>query len=391
VTAGPTIFLAAAEASGDHHAAGLVRVLRQRYPDATLLGVAGPEMQAAGCRAVEDLTRQAQMLGGPFFAVPRWYATVRRLKRAIRGARPDVFVPVDSPALNWHLCQAARGVDAKIMHYVSPQVWAWATWRVGKLRRLTDRVACILPFEESYLRERGVPASFVGHPLFDELPAQPSEADLPDLAEAWHDGRWRVALLPGSRPGEIARHAMPLRRLAEAIVARWPEARCAFTALDETAAERISRACKDSSRDRPDIAVGRTSEVLRGSHFAVAASGTVTLQVAHFGVPMVILYGVGGFERLAYRLIVRHLLHTKSLSLPNILAGRRIVPELMPWHGNMGQLRNMVFECMSDYGWLCDTRRRLMELARSLYAPDGRATAENTADLLAELLPRTKS
>ncbi|NBB96361.1 MAG: lipid-A-disaccharide synthase [Planctomycetes bacterium] len=378
---GPRIFLAAAEASGDHHAAGLVRALRRRYPTADLVGVAGPEMRAAGCRTVEDLTQQAQMLGGAILALPRWLATVKRLQRAVRDNRPDVFVPVDSPALNWHLCKAARTVDARILHYVSPQVWAWATWRVGKLRGLTDRVACILPFEQDYLRERGVPATFVGHPLFDELSPTPDEAALPDLTEAWIDGRWRVALLPGSRPVEIARHAMPLRQVAERIVRRWPHARCTFTALDATAADRIATACDGR---HPEIAVGRTSEVLARSHIAVAASGTVTLQVAHFGVPMVVLYGVGGFERAMYRLIVRHLLHTRWLSLPNIVAGRQIVPELMPWHGDDGQLWAMVEECMNDYGWLCQTRRRLLELSRSLHAPDGSA-AETTAALLADL------
>lgn len=383
MAAGPKVFIAAAEASGDHHAAGLVRAIRRRHDDAEILGVAGPEMQAAGCACVEDLTQQAQMLGGPFFALPRWLATVRRLKRHIRDARPDIFVPVDSPALNWHLCKAARSVGAKIMHYVSPQVWAWATWRIGKLRRLTDRVACILPFEEAYLREHGVPATFVGHPLFDELPARPEADALPDLAEAWHDGKWRVALLPGSRPGEIARHALPMRQLAEQIVRRWPHAQCTFTALNDTAARRIAEACDGT---HPEIAVGQTSDVLRRSHFAIAASGTVTLQVAHFGVPMVILYGVGGFERAMYRLIVRHLLHTRSLSLPNILAGRQIVPELMPWHGDMDLLGRTVFECMNDYGWLCETRRTLIDLSETLHAPLAGSAAENAADLLDELL-----
>jgi lipid-A-disaccharide synthase len=383
VATGPRVFLAAAEASGDHHAAGLVRVLQQRYASAELLGVAGPEMQAAGCECIEDLTARAQMLGGPLFALPRWIATVRRLQRAIREARPDVFVPVDSPALNWHLCKAARSVGAKIMHYVSPQVWAWATWRITKLRRLTDRVACILPFEQDYLREHGVPATFVGHPLFDELPARPADEHLPDLAEAWHDGQWRIALLPGSRSSEIARHAMPMRRLAEGIVSRWPEARCTFTALNNDAARRITAACDGTT---PEIAVGQTSQVLRESHFAIAASGTVTLQVAHFGVPMVVVYGVGGFERAMYRLIVKRLLHTRSLSLPNILAGRQIVPELMPWHGDMDQLQACVFDCMDDYGWLCQTRRRLISLTDTLHAPGSGSTAENAAECLCGLL-----
>ena len=241
------------------------------------------------------------------------------------------------------------------MYYVAPQVWAWATWRIKKLRRLTDHVACILPFEQDYFRSRGVAATYVGHPLFDELPPPRAAGDCPDLIDAWHGGTWRVAMLPGSRPGEIKNHATAMQETARAIRARWPEAECTFCAADETAADRIRR----EIGTEPTLAVGRTAQVLAESHFAVAASGTVTLKIAHFGVPMVVVYKA---SRLGYHLLGRWLLHTRQLSLVNILAGRKIVPECMPWFGNVGQLIDTTLEAMNDYGWLVAIRQKLLDL-----------------------------
>lgn len=378
----PTFFLSAAEASGDRHAAGLIRALRQRFPDARFLGAAGPDMQAAGCETLLDLTQKASMVMGPLANLRYYRRVVRMLQQTIRDVRPDVFLPVDSPALNWHLAAAAKAVGSPVLYYIAPQVWAWAQWRIAKLRRLTDHVACILPFEEEYFRRRGVAATFVGHPLFDALPPPRSAEQCPDLLDAWESGCWRVALLPGSRPGEIQGHAAPLADVADAIRAWFPPARCTFTAVHERAAEQIRR---ETRRDDLELAVARTEEVLSESHFAVAASGTVTLSVAHFGVPMVILHRVGTLERLAYAALGRWLIHTKHLSLVNILAGRKIVPELMPWYGNRRTLLDTVKRCMDDIGWLTATRQKLLDLVRPLRAENGRSAAENAAELVARL------
>ncbi|MBN1553437.1 MAG: hypothetical protein JXA11_01735, partial [Phycisphaerae bacterium] len=250
-------------------------------------------------------------------------------------------------------------------------------------RRLTDHVACLLPFEEAYFRDRGVKATFVGHPLFDSLPARRKAEECPDLIDAWRTGRWRVALLPGSRPGEIKGHAAGLAEIADAIRERWPEAKCTFTAVNEQAEELIRTR---AGRDDLDIAAAKTEEVLAEAHFAVVASGTVTLSVAHFGVPMVILHRVGTFERVLFNLIGRRLIHTKYLSLVNILAGRGIVPELMPWYGDARQLLDAVTRCMDDIGWLTTTREKLLNLTQPLPAGNGRTAAENTADIVAGMI-----
>jgi len=381
----PTIFLSAAEISGDEHAARLLESLRKRIPDARFVGVAGEMMAATGCEVVADLTRRASMLGGPLLKLGYYIRTLRRLKRTIRRIRPDVHVPVDSPALNWHLAAAAKKCGASVVYYIAPQVWAWAPWRVRKLKRLTDRVACILPFEQKYLRERGVAAEYVGHPLFDTL--DPRGGPLPDLSDAWLEGNWRVALLPGSRPAEINNHAEALLEVARAIRRRWANAECTFAARTEPLAETIRHACAAREENGIDVTVARTREVLAKAHFAVAVSGTITLEAAHFGVPMVIFYRV---SRLAYGLLGKRLIRTPHLSLVNILAGRKIVPEMMPWFGSVGKLTRMVLEVMDDVGYLHEARDELLKLVAPLELPDRSKACDNAADLIVNILRRRR-
>jgi lipid-A-disaccharide synthase len=403
-----TIFLSAAEASGDYHAANLMRAIRRRVGqesnirarEVKFIGAAGPRMAAEGCEVVADLTQDASMVGGPFLRLGHYYRAVRRLQRAIREARPGVVVPVDSPALNWHLAKTARQLGIPVVYYIAPQVWAWAPWRVRKLARLTTAVACILPFEEEYLRSRGVNSTYVGHPLFDDLGEQPSHArapirvgtdlgmapgdGLPDLCDAWANGTWRVAFVPGSRPAEIRGHSPALLKLAQGIRRRWPQSTCVFTANDPATAKAILDTCghesfkpchadsQSAAAATGDIflAVGRTREVLAQSHFGVVKSGTVTLEAAWFGLPMVIVYRTGLLMGALHRTLgrCRTLMPTPHLSLVNILARQSLVEELMPWHGNYRRLEDTVLCEMDDLGRLCELRQSFMELVKPLQA-----------------------
>lgn len=377
----PTIFMSAAEASGDLHAAKLIRALRRRLPEARFIGMAGPRMADAGCEVIADLTREASMLAGPVLRLGYYMRAMRRVKQAIREIRPDVHVPVDSPAMNWHLAAAARKAGASVVYYIAPQVWAWAPWRVRKLARLTDEVACILPFEQRYLRHRGVRATYVGHPLFDELPDAPPEP--PDLSEAWMSGRWRVALLPGSRPGEIKAHTGALIEVAEYVQRRWSSARCVFTVASEACAEAVRKLARGRELE---MSIGRTREVLSDAHLAVSVSGTVTLEAAWFGVPMVIFYRTSRFLRLMRRAFGRWGVPTPHFSLVNILAGHRLVPELIPWNGNVRRLRDMVGDVMDDLGYLLQTRDELQQMVRPLRVPPPRSASDNAAELVVRTL-----
>jgi len=380
---GPTIFLSAAEASGDLHAANLIRALRRRCRDARLVGVAGPRMQQAGCEVLADVSAEASMLFGPLGRLDYWLGALRRMRSAIRRLRPDLHVPEASPALNWHLAAAARAAGTPVAYYIAPQVWAWAPWRAAKLARLTDRVACILPFEEAYLRARGVRATYVGHPLFDTLGPQRPAAEPPDLLDAWADGAWRVALLPGSRPGEIDQHTPALAAAATAVRRRWPRARCVLAARQLADARRARRLCAGAA---VEVVTGQTRSLLASSHVALVVSGTVTLEAAHFGVPMVVFYRVGRALRAVRRTVGRWVLRTPHLSLVNILAGRQLVPEIMPWNGNPRTVTSALLELMDDPGSLLEMRQELQDLVRPLRAAGDASASENAARVVCEVL-----
>jgi len=379
----PVIFMSVAEASGDHHAAELIRRLREKYPNARFVGAAGPKMAAEGCEVIADLTRKASMLGGPFVGLWYYMKKVRQLRRAIAETKPDILIPVDSPALNWHLAKEARRCGVPVMYYVAPQVWAWAPWRIKKVRRLTDHVACILPFEQEYFRSRDVAATYVGHPLFDQLPPQRSAADCPDFDLPWTNGEWKIAFLPGSRPGEIKLHAKMMAEIADKIRAAYPKSQCTFTAVGPREADMIR---KFSGRSDLDIAVAKTPEVLAESHYAVAASGTVTLEVAHFGVPMTIVYHISTLERILYKLFIRRLICTRYLSLVNILAGRGLVPEFMPTGPNVNCVAACVLDSLGDYGHLLETRKALLDMTANLRTDRPGGANANIADIVAAML-----
>ena len=196
-SAGPLVFISAAEPSADLHAASLIHAARRQDPSVRFFGVAGPLMQDAGCEAVFDMTSHAAMAAGMFKAIPRALAMLRTSKAALRDRKPDLCVVIDSPILHLKTTRYARRAGVPVLYYIAPQLWAWGAGRINKVRRTVDRLAVIFPFEETYFRERGVPAEYVGHPLFDSLTAR--EIDEQRVTELKKLGKPLLAILPGSR------------------------------------------------------------------------------------------------------------------------------------------------------------------------------------------------
>jgi lipid-A-disaccharide synthase len=324
--------MSAAELSGDRHAAELIRQITAIAPKTRFFGLAGPSMQAAGCEVVEDFTARATMLVGAVRLAGHAYRLVRQVGRLAREHRPDLAVLVDSPALHLPMARQIRPSGTPILYYIAPQLWAWAPWRIGKVRRRVDRMAVLLPFEERYFRDRGVPADYVGHPLVTQVADELTRVRRDNMASLRAAGSPLIACLPGSRehvlkevlPGQLA--------VARAIAVRYPKAAFVFGAADENGRRLISAAL---ARGQAWAAIphrvetGRNAEILSCADFALCASGTATLEVACHGVPMVIMYNG---SKWGYRLVGRWLITTPHLSLVNILAGRRIVPEFMPYY-----------------------------------------------------------
>lgn len=324
----PRIALVAGEVSGDALGAGLIRALAARYPDATFEGVAGPEMEAAGCRRLGSVDELALFgLGEVVGEIPRLLRLRRRLYGHWTRERPDVFVGIDAPAFNTGLERRLRAAGIRTVHYVCPTAWAWREGRVKSLREAVDLMLAIFPFEEAFFARHRVPVRYVGHRLADELPLHPD----PDSARAALGlppaRRW-LGLLPGSRVSEV-------QRLGPAFIdtALWLRQRLPGTALvAPMASARVAELFRAQLAERaPGLEVhlidGRSREVMRAADALLVASGTATLEATLAKTPMVVAYAV---SPLTYRL-VRHLRLLKApyVSMPNLIAGRALVPEFL--------------------------------------------------------------
>ncbi len=343
------VLFTAFEPSGDALAAGLIAQIKVRRPQMKVYALGGPRMAAAGAELIETTTEHAVMLAGAISKVREHRARLKRLKVWLHEHPIAAHVPTDSPAANWSICKLVRQIqrEAKIVHLAAPQVWAWATWRINKLRRLTDHVLCLLPFEEKWFRTRNVPATFVGHPMFDSV-ARSSAA--PRL----RDGRLKLALLPGSRSGEWRKNWPTMLKAYQLLTAKNEGLAGCVAAVDQPAGEWLvshtltspppALRWSDGRIVSPDLSLpsgmeivfGRTPEILEWADVVLVVSGTATLEVAMHRKPMVVLYNI---SRISWHLAGRWIVRTRTFSLPNLilegLGERSAVRELVPHFGNV--------------------------------------------------------
>lgn len=318
--------LVAGEASGDTLGAGLIEELRRLDPQAEFFGVAGPKMRAAGCEMWEPAESLAVMgLIEVLRDLPRLLRLLGALRRRFLAARPDVFVGIDAPDTNLRLAGAMRSAGILTVQYVSPQVWAWRQGRVRGIHRAVDLVLCLLPFEKRFYDGAGVAAEFVGHPLADAIPLEVDRAaaraaiGLPAESPV-------VALLPGSRRGEVARLAEDFAATARWMIERRPQLR--FVAPMANSAARTLFAAA-FARHAPQVEVlmleGRAQTALIAADAVLVASGTASLEAALCKRPMVVVYRLGALT--AWMLRRLNLVKSKFFSQPNLLADRPLVGE----------------------------------------------------------------
>jgi lipid-A-disaccharide synthase len=318
--------LVAGEASGDTLGADLINALRRRAPDTQFFGVAGPKMLAAGCESWEPAESLAVMgLFDVLRDLPRLARLLSRIKRMFLTARPDVFIGIDAPDTNLRLARSLHAAGIPTVQYVSPQVWAWRQGRARTIRQSIDLVLCLLPFEKRFYDEQGIHAEFVGHPLADAIP-ETIDREAARHALGLALDATIVALLPGSRRGEVARLAGDF-----AATARWlKEQRPAlkFIAPMASMATRaiFSRVLK---RDAPHVDVelidGQATTALSAANVVLVASGTASLEAALCKRPMVVVYRLGALT--AWLLIRLNLVKSKFFAQPNLLADQRVVGE----------------------------------------------------------------
>jgi lipid-A-disaccharide synthase len=318
--------LLAGEASGDTLGADLIAALRQHAPDAKFFGVAGPKMQAAGCESWEPAESLAVMgLFDVLRDLPRLARLIARIKRMFLTEHPDVFIGIDAPDTNLRVARRLHAAGIPTVQYVSPQVWAWRQGRARNMRKSVDLVLCLLPFEKRFYDEHGIRAEFVGHPLADAIPEiidrESARRTLGLDAQASV-----VALLPGSRRGEVARLAADFAATASWLAAQRPN--LIFIAPMASAATRqiFSRVLK---RDAPNLEVqlieGQATSVLSAANVVLVASGTASLEAALCKRPMVVVYRLGAIT--GWVLTHFNLVKSKFFAQPNLLADRRVVGE----------------------------------------------------------------
>jgi lipid-A-disaccharide synthase len=358
------IFFSVGEPSGDLHGANLIRELRRRRPDCEFVGYGGPRMAAAGCELHEDLTKLAVM----------WFARVlvnlhRFWNFVSRHERPDAVVLIDYPGFNWWIARRAKAHKIPVFYYGTPQIWAWAGWRIKKMRRFVDHVLCKLPFEEAWYRERGCHATYVGHPYFDQLRGE--ELDAAFMAQQRAGEGPLVAILPGSRTQEVRHNFRWLLKAAELVRERIPNARFAVASFKASQADLVREQLRNTNL-AIEVHVGRTGELIAASDCAMAVSGSVSLELLYHTKPTVILYYVSRlamvvqsfFRKVRYitlvNLLVTDDLYPRRVAVydpQNPIDAKVLMPEYLTCDDKSRDVAGHVIE------WLTDSAKRAERVA----------------------------
>lgn len=370
------ILVSAGEASGDLYAASLVRALQARFPQAEFFGCTGPRMREAGVETIVDAAQLAVVgLVEVVAHIPRIYGEFRRLCRAAEERKPELAILTDSPDFHLRVARRLHRQGVPVFYLVAPQVWAWRKGRLPLMRRVLQQIFCIFPFEELFFRRHGVKATYIGHPLTRLVRATCSRAE---FLERHHlpDDRPLLVLLPGSRRGEVGRHWKPLREAVARVQAQLP-----CHAVWATPKGFVARAGDDFFRERIasstiQVIEGDTWNAISAADIALAASGTVTVETALLGTPMITYYRVTGVSWLLGRLLV----DVPYYSMVNLVAGRRIVPELMQAAMTGERLAEETLQLLRD-----EPRRQQMQQELAAVA-DQLATGQDPLERAAQLL-----
>jgi lipid-A-disaccharide synthase len=315
------IFFSVGEPSGDLHGANLIRELAARRPDCRFVGYGGPRMAAAGCELVEDLTKLAVMwVARVLVNLHRFWDLASRADRYFRHQRPDAVVLIDYPGFNWWIARRAKAHGIPVFYYGTPQLWAWAGWRVKKMRRFVDHVLCKLPFEEAWYRERGCHATYVGHPYFDQLRAEQLDAEFIRLQKSPPGPL--VTILPGSRTQEVRGNFATFLKAAKAVRAQVPGVRFAVAAYKSAHAGWLRGEIEGAGLPIT-VYVGKTAELIHAADCAMAVSGSVSLELLYHTTPTVILYQV---SRPAY-FVQRFFRKVRYITLVNLLTTNDLFPK----------------------------------------------------------------
>jgi lipid-A-disaccharide synthase len=382
-------FISAGEPSGDLHAANLIRSLRKFYPDAEFTGFGGTHMREAGARLLYPLVDLAVMwFLHVFLNLFTFVRLIFLADRHFRDTRPDAVVLVDYPGLHWWIARRAKARGIPVIYFVPPQIWAWAGWRIKKVKKYVDLVLCSLPFEPEWYHARGFRnAIYVGHPYFDELKDRPLDANF--LADQRTRSGELVSILPGSRTQEVVRNLPEMIQAANKMAFQRPGVRFAVACLHERhkqLAESIVAAVIQKDGRSPELEIeihaGRTPELIRLARVAWAVSGSVGLELMVEALPSVVLYKIRRFDLW----IASFFIKARYISLVNLLADTELFPEYLTWRDVSDELVRWTLSWLDDPRARQEAREALATLRHHVARP---GAADRAAEDIVSWLERT--
>ena len=370
------IFFSVGEPSGDQHAAELIRSLRQRRPDLRATGFGGSLMEQAGCQRLYPLTDLAVM--GFLRVLPllrTFYRLVKQAEQYLEAERPDAVVLVDAPGFNWWIARKAKKFGIPVFYFLPPQLWAWAPWRISKVRRFVDFVVSGLSFEVDWYRQRGVNCEFVGHPFFDEVAGH--RLDETFLKSLRRDEERVVGILPGSRVHEVQNNFPVMIEVVRRLHAACQQTRFHVACYNDTQREMCRRLLESANSGEPDLAgvkidlaVGRTPEIIAAADCCLIVSGSVSLELLARRTPAVVMYRATWWLMVLRRLFVT----CRYVTLPNLMAGREIMPEFVFCGRILGPAERMAAILQRQLTSEAErdaTKRELDDLAHRVAQPGG--------------------
>jgi lipid-A-disaccharide synthase len=370
---GVTIGIVAGEASGDALGAELIGAVRARLPGVRFAGIAGPRMEAAGCEVWYPTSRLALRGYAEVIAqLPALILVCADVRRRLLAARAALFIGVDAPDFNLGLEARLKRAGVRTIHYVSPSVWAWRRERIGTIARSADRLLALFPFEPALYAEAGLPVTFVGHPLAKDAASASTRRETRDLLKL--DKQPAYALLPGSRVSELQMHSELLLRLAAEILDAQPTARFLVPLVSRETREEFEQARHRLELQELPLTIlyGHADHALKAADVGIVASGTATLEAALARCPHLIFYRV---HALTAKIVTRKLL-LPYVGLPNVLAGRFVVPEFLQAEATVSNLARAALNLYDD----ALVRRRL----EALFAGMAHSLAADTATIVAD-------
>ncbi len=372
------VALVAGEASGDILGAGLMQAIREHYPQVEFIGVGGPLMEAQGLQSYFPMERLAIMgLVEVLGRLPELLARRKRLIATLKQQQPDVFVGIDAPDFNLTIELQLREAGIKTVHYVSPSVWAWRQKRVLKIRQGCDLMLTLLPFEAKFYQAHQVPVEFVGHPLADSVPMQTDSLPAREQLGLSADAQV-VALLPGSRGGEVAKLGALFVDTARFLLAEKPLLRFIIPAANQARRQQLEAILAEAPNLPIEILDGQSQTALQACDAVLIASGTATLEAMLFKKPMVVAYKLAPLSHWLLKKMVK----SPYISLPNLLAAEMLVPEFIQDAATPEALGQAVLTQLRDGS---KQTERFAELHQSLRCDASQRAAQAVLQLLGRL------